>query len=63
VPIAAVRDAVQQLCEKKQAVTFRSYPGLDHDPTMQRSTPDQLEWIRARFSGKPAASTCAASAS
>jgi pimeloyl-ACP methyl ester carboxylesterase len=59
VPIAGVRAAVKQLCDAKQPVTFRSYPGLDHDPTMERSTPDQLEWIRARFAGKPAGSNCA----
>jgi pimeloyl-ACP methyl ester carboxylesterase len=58
VPIEGVRGAVKQMCDKKQAVTFRSYPGLDHDPTMEKSTPDQLEWIRARFAGKPAASNC-----
>jgi pimeloyl-ACP methyl ester carboxylesterase len=58
VPIEGVRAAVQQMCAKKQAVTFRSYPGLDHDPTMEKSTPDQLEWIRARFAGKPAAANC-----
>jgi acetyl esterase/lipase len=58
VPIAAVRAAVKQLCDAKQPVSFRSYPGLDHDPTMEKSTPDQLDWIRARFAGKPAASSC-----
>jgi pimeloyl-ACP methyl ester carboxylesterase len=58
VPISGVRAAVKQLCDGKQPVTFRSYPGLDHDPTMEKSTPDQLEWIRARFAGKPAASSC-----
>lgn len=60
VPIAAVRAAVKQLCATKQLITFRSYPGLDHDPTMQQSTPDQLAWIRARFAGKAAESTCPA---
>ena len=60
VPIVAVREAVKKMCASKQAVTFRSYPGLDHDPTMEKSTPVQLEWIRARFAGKEAESTCAA---
>ena len=60
VPIAAVRAAVKKICASKQTVTFRSYPGLDHDPTMEKSTPDQLEWIRARFAGKAATSNCAA---
>jgi pimeloyl-ACP methyl ester carboxylesterase len=59
VPIAGVRAAVKQMCSAKQPVTFRSYPGLDHDPTMEKSTPDQLEWIRARFAGKPVTSNCA----
>jgi hypothetical protein len=60
VPIAGVRAAVKQMCATKQPVTFRSYPGLDHDPTMENSTPDQLEWIRSRFAGKPVTSNCAA---
>ena len=59
VPIGGVRAAVKQICAAKQPVTFRSYPGLDHDPTMEKSTPDQLEWIRARFAGKAATSNCA----
>lgn len=59
VPIQGVRAAVKQMCAAKQLVTFRSYPGLDHDPTMEKSTPDQLEWIRARLAGKPATSNCA----
>jgi hypothetical protein len=41
-------------------VTFRAYPGLDHDPTMEKSTPAQLEWIRERFAGKAAHSNCPA---
>jgi pimeloyl-ACP methyl ester carboxylesterase len=59
VPIAGVRAAVKQMCAAKQLVTFRSYPGLDHDPAMEKSTPDQLEWIRSRFAGKAATSNCA----
>ncbi len=62
VPLAGVRAAVKQLCAAKQPVTFRSYPGLDHDPTMEKSTPDQFEWIRSRFAGQPAASNCPAGA-
>ena len=58
VPIAGVQAAVKQMCASKQLVTFRSYPGLDHDPTMEKSTPDQIAWIRSRFAGKPATSNC-----
>ena len=62
VPISGVRAAVKQLCGAKQSVTFLSYPGLDHDPTMDKSTPAQLEWIRSRFAGQPATSNCPAGA-
>jgi pimeloyl-ACP methyl ester carboxylesterase len=60
VPIAGVRAAVKQLCADKQPVTFRSYPGLDHDPTMEKSTPEQLKWIRSRFAGRAVVSNCPA---
>jgi pimeloyl-ACP methyl ester carboxylesterase len=61
VPIDAVRAAVKLMCANKQPVRFHSYPGLDHDPTMETSTPEQLDWIRDRFAGKPATSNCAGS--
>ena len=58
VPIASVRAAVARACRRGMRLAFKPYPGLDHDPTMISSTPDQLAWIHARFDGKPAASTC-----
>lgn len=58
VPIAGVRRAVARLCSKHQPVTFRSYPGLDHDPVMARSTGYQLRWIAQRFAGRQVTSTC-----
>jgi len=59
VPIGSVRNTVHTACSNHIALTFRSYPGLDHDPTMEHSTPDQLAWIRDRFAGKPNSSNCA----
>jgi pimeloyl-ACP methyl ester carboxylesterase len=59
VPLASIRGTVQKACRNGIALTFRSYPGLDHDPTMERSTPDQLAWIRDRLAGKPSTSNCA----
>jgi len=59
IAIGAMRAAAKQMCERRQPVSFRSYPGLDHDPVMEKSTPDQLAWIRARFAGSPALSNCA----
>ena len=61
VPIAGVRSLVGAVCKTSTAVTFRSYPGLDHDPTMEKSVPDQLAWIKDRFAGKPPGRTCPAS--
>jgi pimeloyl-ACP methyl ester carboxylesterase len=60
VPIGGVRDTVRQACKLKQNVTFRSYPGLDHDPTMTKSTPDQLSWIANRFKGTTTSGNCEA---
>jgi pimeloyl-ACP methyl ester carboxylesterase len=59
VPIALLRATVQKACRNGIALTFRSYPGLDHDPTMAQSTPDFLAWIKDRFAGKPSTSNCA----
>jgi secretory lipase len=58
VPIADVRIIVGALCRGGAAVSFRSYPGLDHDPTMEQSVPDQIAWIRERFGGKPPGRNC-----
>ncbi|HWA61093.1 MAG TPA: alpha/beta hydrolase [Caulobacteraceae bacterium] len=60
VPIAAVRDAAQTACRRKIALTLKTYPGLDHDPTMANSVPDLTSWIRDRMAGKPAADGCGA---
>jgi pimeloyl-ACP methyl ester carboxylesterase len=58
VPFALVKATVKKACGKGIALRFRSYPGLDHDPTMDKSTPDQLAWIGDRFTGKPFTSNC-----
>jgi len=58
VPIAGVREVVARACAQGSPLTFKSYPGLDHDPTMSHSMPDQLAWLRDRFAGKPAPSSC-----
>ncbi|MBV8471670.1 MAG: alpha/beta hydrolase [Burkholderiaceae bacterium] len=58
VPIESVRSAAAKACQHGLNVTLRTYPGLDHDPVMEQSAPDQLEWIRDRFAGKPAGSGC-----
>ncbi len=59
VPYVELRAMAKQACINGSALAFRSYPGLDHDPTMDKSTPDQLAWARDRFAGKPNVSNCA----
>jgi len=59
VPFELVKATAVKACRDGIALAFRSYPGLDHDPTMEKSTPDQLAWVRDRFAGKPFASNCA----
>jgi pimeloyl-ACP methyl ester carboxylesterase len=59
VPLTLVKGVVKKACGNNIALSFRSYPGLDHDPTMEKSTPDQLAWVRDRFAGKPFTSNCA----
>jgi len=58
VPYAMLRANAQRACRNGIALTFRSYPGLDHDPTMDKSTPDQLAWVKERMAGKPATNSC-----
>jgi alpha-beta hydrolase superfamily lysophospholipase len=60
VPIDGVRDAVRRACMNGSSVMFKSYPGLDHDPTMVESIPDQLAWIRDRYAGKKSPDSCSA---
>ena len=58
VPLEGVKRVADSACRQGSVLAFRTYPGLDHDPLMTDSTPDQLAWIAERFSGKPAASDC-----
>ncbi|MGO9991483.1 MAG: lipase family protein [Steroidobacteraceae bacterium] len=58
VPFPLVKQTIKKACGNGVALAFRSYPGLDHDPTMDKSTPDQLAWIRDRFAGKPVSGNC-----
>src|SRR5579862_8801702 len=58
VPFPVLKAVVRTACRNGIALVFHSYPGLEHDPTMEKSTPDQLAWVRERFAGKPFASNC-----
>lgn len=59
VPFPLLKEVVKSACRNGIALSFHSYPGLEHDPTMDKSTPDQLAWVRERFASRPFASNCA----
>jgi len=58
VAIANIAASVKQACHIGLPVEYRHHPGLDHDPLMQETTPEQLAWVRERLDGKPWASNC-----
>ncbi len=58
VAIANITASVKDACNIGLAIEYVHRPGLDHDPLMQKTTPEQLAWARDRFAGKPWKSNC-----
>ncbi len=58
VPYSSLKATTIKACRLGTRLTYRSYPGLDHDPTMAESLPDQLAWARERMAGTPAPNSC-----
>ena len=58
VSIDGVREIVARACRSGSMLSFKSYPGLEHDPTMAKSMTEQLSWIRDRLEGKAAPNSC-----
>ncbi len=58
VPPPSIEPIVKKACRFGYHLEFKIYPGLDHDPLMDKSTPYQLQWIRDRFAGRPAPDNC-----
>jgi alpha-beta hydrolase superfamily lysophospholipase len=58
VAIANIVAGVKQACALGLPIEFVHRPGLDHDPLMQNTTPEQLAWARDRLAGKPWAGNC-----
>jgi pimeloyl-ACP methyl ester carboxylesterase len=59
IPASLTRQAAGKLCRLGDRVQYQTYPGMDHDPLVYASFRDQVQWIGARFAGKPAPSNCA----
>jgi hypothetical protein len=60
VAIANIALGVREACSRGLPIEYVHRPGLDHDPLMQQTTPEQLAWARDRLDGKPWASNCGA---
>jgi pimeloyl-ACP methyl ester carboxylesterase len=60
VDFSNIAASVREACNHGLAVEFVHRPGLDHDPLMEKTTPEQLAWVRDRLAGKPWASNCPA---
>ena len=55
---SASRKIFQRLCAAGGQIQRKIYPGLTHDPVVYGSFRDQMDWIAARFAGRPAPSDC-----
>jgi alpha-beta hydrolase superfamily lysophospholipase len=55
---SASRKIFQRLCAAGGQIQRKIYPGLTHDPVVYGSFRDQMDWIAARFAGRPALSDC-----
>ena len=64
VPRAATDGVAARLCRLGSAIDYRTYPGLGHDTGYgvtgidEGAMPDILGWVKDRFAGGPAATTC-----
>jgi len=57
---SAGRKIVDRICAAGGRVQHKVYPRLGHDPVVYGSLKDQMDWIAARFAGKPAPDDCSA---
>lgn len=57
---AVVRDFARRACAQGKTVRFRSVPGGDHVSVARTEARATLDWIDARFAGRPAPNDCRA---
>ena len=55
---SAGQKVVQRICAAGGHAQRNVYPGLGHDPVVYGSLKDQMDWVAARFAGKPAPNDC-----
>lgn len=55
---AVTLDFARRLCRQGERVRYIALPGVDHVPVTGQSAAATLDWIDARFAGRPAPSDC-----
>lgn len=55
---AATKAYVDQACASGAAISYTTYPDVDHLTLAAAARPQFVPWIADRFAGKPAPSTC-----
>jgi pimeloyl-ACP methyl ester carboxylesterase len=58
VPADATTALAEELCLNGDAVDYQLLTGADHDAVIYQSYEQVRAWLRDRFAGLPAASTC-----
>jgi hypothetical protein len=58
VAITNIERGVEAACRLGLPIEYIHRPGLDHDPLMDETTPEQLAWARDRLADRPWSTTC-----
>ena len=59
VPVWATNELARTLCAGGALLDYRVFNGANHDALVYRGYPELGRWLRARFDGVPAVSSCA----
>jgi pimeloyl-ACP methyl ester carboxylesterase len=58
IPASMTSEVVGQMCRQHDRVDFEEYPEVDAGTVLGASVRDQINWIQARFAGRPETSNC-----
>jgi hypothetical protein len=58
IPPSMTSEIVGQMCRQHDRVDFEEYPEVDAGGVLGVSVRDQINWIQARFAGRPEVSNC-----
>ncbi len=58
IPASMTSHVVDQMCRQHDHVDYEEYPEVDAGSVLGVSVRDQMNWIQARFAGRPEGSNC-----